>query len=826
MPELLSSRRQALAVIAAAVTLSSQTADALAAPPVVALSRQKYDRDTPFNDGWLFHRGVGRAFEAPGFDDRNWRVVNLPHDWSVEDIPGTGSPFDNAAIGGGSTGFTQGGEGWYRKHFRLEGVAPDARVEISFDGIHEISDVWLNGIPIGGSVQGYSPFWLDLSSALDRTGDNVLAVRVRNEGQNSRWYAGSGIYREVRLDVLPSGTRIARWGVAGWTRRIARGAAVVEVTSRVHEPAATLSLITRLRDASGRVVAEATAPAVAEVRQTLTVRGARLWSPADPYLHTLETELRNGDTVVDCSVQPFGLRIVTFDPQHGMAINGVVTKLRGGCVHHDTGLLGACAFREADERRVRLLQARGFNAIRSAHNIASRSLRETCDRLGMLMIDEAFDMWHFPKNPQDFSTRFARHWESVLEALVLPARNSPSIIMWSIGNEVPRRTTAEGVEWQWRLANTVRRLDPSRPVTAAIHGTLGPVVIPARGTVPEGKAGRQHNASVVFLDIPGFNYRLDEIIPEHAQHPERVVYASETYAKNVFDYRRLMDSAPYFLGEFIWTAMDYIGEAAIGRSTPIKPGTSPFALATWPYTGANCGDLDLTGAPKPPSLARDVAWGLSPIEVLVHRPMPAGTVEYVTNWGWPDELPAWTWPGQEGKPLSVRIFTSGDRVDVLLNNAKIATKTVTQDDRMSVSLDVPYAPGELEVVAYRAGKVLGRKRHRTAGTATGLRLTAEHPTLAARTDGLAYVRIQLCDAGGLVLPDDQREIRITHEGPASIAAFGSGNPEWTGSLQGPSTRLFGGSALAILRSTGLPGPIKLTAQGDGVQDGSVTLFAT
>lgn len=817
-------RRGALGIVAATAMLPLLPARGVAAPGVPD-STSKTSRDIDFNEGWLFQRGQGSGLEVSGLDDKGWRAVDLPHDWSIEDIPGKGTPFDKDAIGEGSTGYTVGGEGWYRKHFRLDKVAADARVEIAFDGIYELSDVWLNGVRIGGSVSGYSPFALDLTPHLDRDGDNVLAVRVRNEGKNSRWYAGSGIYREVRLDIIPAGTSIPRWGVGAWTRRITDGAAEVEVTSKVSNPAAATELVTRLRDAAGRVVGEAKSASATDVRQLLSVRGARLWSPADPYLHILETELRRGGKVLDRIVQPFGLRIVAFDPQRGMTINGETIKIRGGCVHHDNGLLGARAFREADERRVRLLQARGYNAIRSAHNIASRSLREACDRLGMLLIDEAFDMWHFGKNPDDFSTRFKDHWSEVLQAMVLPARNSPSVMMWSIGNEIPRRTTPEGIEWSWKLANAVRRLDPTRPVTAAIHGTLGPTLIPSEASARPGRAGKVDNASIVFLDVPGYNYRLEEIEFEHQAHPERVVYASETFARDVVDYHRLMKANPCFIGEFLWMAMDYIGEAALGRSEPIKPGTSPYARATWPYTNGNCGDLDLTGAQKPPSLARDVVWGLSLLEVLVRRPIPEGMVEHVTNWGWPDELPSWTWPGQEGKPLSVRAFTVGDRIDVLLNGTKVAGKAISVADKMRALVEVPYTPGELEVVAYSGDQVIARRPLRTTGSAARLGLVPERSEIKASRQGLAFVRLSVMDASGKVLPDDGRAVRLAVRGPAELVAFGSGNPRWTGSLQASATRTFRGEALAILRSTGKQGTVHITAETDGLPSASTTVRA-
>ncbi|MEO6092856.1 MAG: glycoside hydrolase family 2 TIM barrel-domain containing protein, partial [Novosphingobium sp.] len=577
-------RRQALALAGGTALLPLVGAGASAAP--LRRGNEAPGRDIPFDNDWRFFRGAGQGFEAGGLDDAGWRRLDLPHDWSVEDIPGGAAPdqigpFDKHAIGKTATGFTVGGEGWYRKHFRVDAYPADSRIEVLFDGAYLDSQVFLNGRPLGENIHGYIPFAFDLTPHLNRAGDNVLAVRIRNEGRNSRWYPGSGLYRQVTLDVLPAGARIARWGVGAWTRRLEGGRAEIDVTTSLEAPQEGLQLVTRLRDAAGRIAAEATSAGGGEVRQTLSVAGPRLWSPDAPNLYALESELRRGATVVDRLSQPFGVRIVTLDPQRGMSINGTPTKLQGGCIHHDNGLLGACAFADADDRRVRLLKARGFNAIRSSHNPASHTLRDACDRLGMLLIGEAFDAWHEAKLPLDFSTRFADHWQEVIRAMVLPARNSPSVIMWSIGNEIPSRTSDEGLKWSWTLANAIKRLDPTRPVTAGLNGVLGQEVRPAPETSRQARAGLVDNASTVFLDVPGYNYRIEDIEREQADHPERVVYGSETFAREVFEYTALTQRAPYFLGEFVWTAMDYIGEAGLGATAFLKDGGIPLYFAGW-----------------------------------------------------------------------------------------------------------------------------------------------------------------------------------------------------------------------------------------------------
>lgn len=822
---MMTDRREALAIAAAATVPLALGTTALAASsaPSTASVPLPTGRDQPFDDGWRFWRGAGEGLEASGFDDSQWRSIDLPHDWSVEDLPGgTTGPFNKASRGRTATGYTEGGEGWYRKHFRIDNLPADARVEVLFDGIYGTSDIWLNGKPLGGNVHGYRAFALDLTPLLN-AGDNVLAVRVRNLGRNSRWYSGSGIYRQVTLDITPATTRLTRWGAAAWTRKIDNGRAEIDVTTGIDNADPALRLITRLRDAKGVVVAEASSPASAAVQQSLLVKAPHLWSPASPYLHMLESELRRGDVVVDRVVQPFGIRIITMDARIGMAINGSTLKLRGGCIHHDNGLLGACAFADADERRIRLMKARGFNAIRSSHNPASRSLRHACDRLGMLLIEEAFDMWHSAKEPDDFSNHFKDHWQEVIASMVLSGRNSPSVIMWSIGNEIPYRATDEGVEWEWKLANEVRRLDPTRPVTAGLNGTLGAPMIADAATARAGQAGKADNASTIFLDVPGYNYRLNNIEAEHANHPERVVYASETFATEAYDYQALAARAPYFLGEFVWTAMDYIGEAGLGATANIRKGGAPFYIAAYPWVNAWCGDIDLIGRQKASSLNRDVVWGISPLEMTVHRPIPDDKQEFVAMWGWPDELQSWTWPGAEGKPLSVRITTSAQRVELLLNGQKIGEKLLTAADRQTARFDIAYQPGTLETVAYADGKIIARRRLDTAGPATRLRIAAEPASGHNSRQSLRYLPIEVLDARGRVLPDDMRKIALTIHGPADLIGFGSANPMAVGSLQQPEAQSFRGRALAILRSRGVPGTIRVEARSEGLTSASTII---
>lgn len=825
-------RREALLLTAAsaAALLLAPPTSATASMPETGL---KPGRFQPFDLGWRFHRGEGQGFESPEFDDSPWRTVDLPHDWSIEDLPQPSveaqaqivGPFDRKAEGGTATGFSVGGEGWYRKRFRLH-VPANGRAEILFEGIYINSDVWLNGHHLGTHPSGYTPFVYDLTPYLAPGGDNILTVRVRNLGKNSRWYSGSGIYRHVWLDVLPERARIARWGVGIVTRRIVDAAAGIEISTRLDDVGDGLILVSCVKDEAGRVVKESSQPAAPEVQQQMTLASAHLWSPEKPALYTLETQLRRGAVVLDRTSTSFGIRIVSFDADQGMRINGVPTKLRGGCIHHDNGLMGAAAFDEAEERKVRLLKARGFNAVRPSHNPFSPAFLRACDRHGMLVMAETFDVWREPKLPQDYSVEFGEHWRDDLATMVLSARNHPSIVLWSIGNEIPGRNSASGVETQWRLANEVHRLDPTRPVTAAVNSFAGRPVIPSEKTARPGMGGVADRTSVVFLDVVGYNYKLTDYEADHQLFPGRVFFGSESFAKDTAAIWELTEKSPWLIGDFVWTAMDYLGEAGIGGSVvvPASDADSPLAMmSAWPWVNSFCGDLDLIGQQKAPSLARDVVWGLSPLEMVVQRPVPDGKVESVRSWGWHDEQPSWTWPGTEGKTLTVRVYTAGDRIELHLNGRTLQSKAVTAADLKCIEFTTTYEPGVLEAVAFRNGTQIARKRLSTVGTPASIRLTPERSSSGAGRGDVAYVAVEIVDAEGRIVPHAARNVQLAISGAAELIGFGSANPFAVGGFQSSTAQTWNGRALAIVRGRGPAGRAKLEARGEGLSNASVML---
>ena len=437
-----------------------------------------------FDAEWRFLRGDAPAAEAPEFDDTAWRVLDVPHDWSIEDAPPPAAPgfaavgpFSPASAGGPSTGHTLGGTGWYRKHFKLDPASEGKLTSVMFDGIYMDSDVWLNGRHLGNHPYGYTAFAYDLTPHLKPPpNDNVLSVRVRNVGKNSRWYSGSGIYRHVTLTTTDP-LHIAQWGVAVTTPRVSKSSATVKVVTTVENSRADeaeVRLLVKLTGADGQTLhstettARITAKGRVEIPLSLEVGTPDLWSPESPKICHAEVRVMAGDAIIDQTTTAFGIREIRFSVENGFSLNGEPIKLRGACLHHDNGPLGAVAIDRAEERRVELMKAQGYNAIRTSHNPPSGVFLDACDRLGMLVMDEAFDCWEKGKNPDDYGKYFTDWWQRDLAAMILRDRNHPSVILWSIGNEIPQRADERGYVIAKNLADEVRRLDPTRPVTEGV----------------------------------------------------------------------------------------------------------------------------------------------------------------------------------------------------------------------------------------------------------------------------------------------------------------------------------------------------------------------
>jgi beta-galactosidase len=813
------------------------------------------------DSGWKFFVGDPSGAEAPSYADSSWRSVNLPHDWSIEGRPEK----DNPSGQGG--GFFPAGTGWYRKTFRALGDWKGKHVSVEFDGVYRDATVYLNGHKLGHHPYGYTAFTFDLTPDLNFAAANVLAVRVDNSAQpNSRWYSGSGIYRHVRV-IVTNPTHVAQWGAFITTSEVSSTVAKISLRTRVANESAEqekVSIETTLLDKAGKTAGTAQSSLAiapgneAEAAQEITVTNPALWSPDSPVLYRAVSQVRMDGKVVDQVETPFGIRSLAWSAEKGLLLNGKPVKLTGGSVHHDNGPLGAAAFDRAEERKVELLKASGHNAVRTAHNPPSSSFLDACDRLGLLVLDEPFDMWKAHKSKFDYGSDFEEWWKRDVSSMVLRDRNHPSVVIWGIGNEIPELEVERGRVMGKQLADQVRSLDSTRPLTLAFPGST---------TAP--------NAQAVFslLDITGYNYN---IIPtyasDHQQLPSRIMLTTESYPAKAFPLWQISHDNPFVLGDLSWTAMDYLGESGIGAwsfgtpeqakmaeqimggmvnpafidnlfmgmangvdvSAEMAKNSSDSTMKSvmqvlfhgFPWHAAACGDLDLTGYRKPQSYYRDILWnGGDRVYATVRLPEPEGKKIIAVGWSTYPTIPTWSWRGQEGKELQVESYSGAEKVQLFLNGKLIGEKPTGRDQEFKAVFSVPYTPGMLKVVGIRGNRAVAESVLATAGNPVSLRLTADRKVVQADGQGLSFVAVEAMDAEGRLQPHANQEIQFSISGPGVIAAVGNGDGQDPAPYQGDRSKLFQGRALVVVRTSRHPGPIKLTASTSGLIDGAVTIEA-
>lgn len=769
-----------------------------------------FPQTIPFNSNWRFFRGAADGAHEVDFPDTAWKMLDVPHDWSIEDIPGTKSPFFNGAIGQVSTGFTQGGTGWYRKFFSVAPADTSKKLYLHFDGVYMNADFWLNGKKLGKHPYGYTSFYFDISGKVKAGNDNIIAVRVRNEGENSRWYSGSGIYRDVWLRMAPA-VHIQPWGVYVTTPEVSAKSATIKVVTtllRHGKNTGSTRLKTQLLDGAGKQVALVETTLAGEMEQkienTLQVKDPILWDIENPALYQVVSSIYEGQQLLEETRTNFGIRSIAFSADKGFQLNGTTIKLKGGCVHHDNGPLGAKSFPRAEERKVALLKASGYNAIRTAHNPPSPAFLDACDRLGMLVIDEAFDTWNEGKNPADYNVHFSEWWQRDLESMLLRDRNHPSIIMWSTGNEIPRRERPEVAQLSRKLAEFVSALDPSRPVTNGVNG-VAPDKDSLFGT----------------LDVAGYNYAFDKYEQDHLRVPNRVMYASESFPIDAYDYWKQVEKHPYVIGDFVWTAFDYIGEASIGWLG------FPQSQRFFPWNLAFCGDIDICGWKRSQSYYRDALWKKDQLSLFVQSPK----LSFDTNknkldwsrWEWEDVKAHWNWKGYEGKPLAVKVYTSCETVELFLNGKSLGKKNLAEQDKHRLVWQVPYIAGVLRAVGYSGGKQVNVQVVETAGVAQKLKLTADRTALSATGTDLSYLTAEILDARGNRLPEEERLVTFEIKGNGKIIGVGNANPVSLESYTRPERKTWQGRCLAILSTMGKKGTIEVVARAKGLPEERIVL---
>jgi len=774
-------------------------------------------RNRLFDTGWRFYKGEVNGAEVQTFDDSGWRKINLPHDWSIEDLPDQKEgervgPFDKNSIGLFYTSYTIGGTGWYRKTFTLDAAESDKEISVYFDGIYMESDVWLNGHHLGSHKHGYTSFCYNLNQFLNKPGEqNTIAVLVKNIGENSRWYSGSGIYRHVWLRVTDN-VNIPVWGVYVTTPEVSDERATVAATVSVQnnsEEHVAFIIKNTLISPDGKEVASVQAQAEAGTRQsvkenqTLEVNAPELWSCESPKLYHLKTEIIAEGKVLDSEETTIGIRSILFTPEKGFLLNGKRVILRGACIHHDNGPLGSIALDRADQRRIELLKANGFNAIRTSHNPPSQGFLDACDRAGMLVMDEAFDMWLTPKRKDDYHLFFPEHHKSDLQAMILRDRNHPCIILWSIGNEIRERADTSGLRITKELKGIIKDLDTTRPVTEAI----------CEFWETKGRPWSDSAPAFALLDLCSYNYVWGEYEKDHEKYPERVIAGTESFALDIYDNWKMATEKPYVTGDFVWTGMDYLGEAGIGQVM------ADSVTMCWPWMNANCGDLDLIGFKKPQAFYRDVVWDRSKVEMAVEEIPPTGKSWIIRAWGWRREYPSWNWPGNEGKTMKVNVYSKGDEARLELNGRVIGVQKAEPGSKFIFTFNVPYEPGELKTTVLKNGKVEAIKKLITTGKAEKVKISADRPVITGNINDLAYLTVDLVDSNGNRVTDATADVKFSIEGEGIIAGVDNGNPRDPKSFQANHCNTCNGRCLVIIRPTGKPGKVTLTASVENLVSG-------
>jgi beta-galactosidase len=789
-----------------------------------------------FNQNWYFHT------EAPSDSKQVIGPLSLPHDAMLLEKRdrGTGNSYH--------TGYFPGGVYHYTKNFFAPQGYRQKRVSFEFEGVYMNSQVYLNGQLAGGRPYGYSNFYVIADDLLKFGQENELEVVVHNEKEpNSRWYSGSGIYRNVklwlgnRLHIPPQGVKIS-------TQAIREQQALLEVAipvTNLELGRKEFRLVVEFHAqddgeiaAQGETLASAEAGQTITLRQTIPLRKPALWSLDQPNLYTCRTRILIDADVMDEDRQVFGIRLLSLDPLNGLRLNGQTIKLRGGCVHHDNGIVGACALEAAEDRRVRLMKASGFNALRSAHNPMSKAMLEACDRQGILVMDEFSDVWFRHKTEHDYAAYFRDWWKRDIQAMVDKDYNHPCVVLYSIGNEINETATAEGVLYSQKLADKLRSLDDTRYVINSINGWYSYfTALGMWGTRKHGQHGLQHKKAATkvkpsgvpstsmmnlfnhfmdllvnlpgvdrctreayaTVDVAGYNYMAGRYKKDGRRYPQRVICGSETYPPEIARNWRLVKALPYVIGDFSWTAWDYLGEAGL---CTWQYGQNQDLFKPYPCILADSPMIDIIGHRQTQSYIHEIVWGLRKEPYIAVQPLNhPGQKLSKSLWRGTHAIASWTWHGFEGRKALVEVYADADMVELFLNGRSLGSKPAGQRHNFKAVFKPRYQPGQLTAVAYRRdGQEIARTSLTTASHELQLHVHPEVSRLKADGADLAYINITLADENGIVNPLAERLVTVQVEGAGSLLGFGSADPFTEESFCDQVHTTYQGRALAVVRA--------------------------
>jgi beta-galactosidase len=788
------------------------------------------ERRTSFDDGWSFAKGEIVGAQSPQFAGGTWTPVVVPHDWSIS------GPFSETEPCGSEGAYLPTGIGWYRKSFQLPRSDAGRRILLQFDGVYQCSDVWINGQHLGTRPYGFTTFYYDLTPHLHFGSEpNLVAVRVDNSHQpNLRWYSGSGINRHTWL-INTGAVYIDQWGTGITTPQITAQTATVEVSTRIRNQlaqSASCTLRTEVLDQSGAVVqstdTDAEIPAGVDhlFVQRITVLQPKLWSHTTPYLYSVRQVLRHDNADADAASTPFGIRSIQFDADKGFLLNGERVKLNGVCLHDDGGSVGTAVPQRIWERRFALLKEMGCNAIRASHNPHTPEFFDLCDSMGFLVMAEAFDEWREPKSqtPEFGYHRYFDEWAARdLADMIARDRNHPSIVIWSAGNEVPDQDVPRGVETLRALNKILHDNDPTRLVTVACdqivaepHGAL-PEFLAELDVVGYNYVGRWRDRREKFYSIDRHDFpqrrfigtengAMPSFIPGRSNSPSEFRSPSNQRIE-VEQLQRFTQVYDYVCGDFMWTGVDYLGEAR------------------WPAKASRSGVIDTCGFAKDGFYFYQSLWTKSPVLHL---------------------SPHWNWAESEGQIIPVICFTNCDTVELFLNGKSLGvegymfpemgmegrysnfparTRVMQTTGDLHLTWFVPYQPGTLRAVGTKDGQVIMTVEQSTTGSPAAIRLTADRDHIRTRWDDLSLVTVEIVDSQGRVVPTADNEIVFSLTGPGRILGLDNGQADSHESYQSDRRKAFAGRALALVQSNGRPGEMRLTASSPSLTGASVTITA-
>lgn len=787
------------------------------------------------NIGWYFWKDGNEEGKT---------LLNLPHDAMLTEER------EPNLLNGNATAFYPGGKYIYTKKLYGKEAFRNQKILLEFEGVYMNSAVYLNGEHVGGWIYGYTNFYVDLTDRFKIGEENELKVVADNsQTPNSRWYSGSGIYRSVNLwtgnrnYIAPEGIKV---------KTISIDPAVIEVIVEA-EQADGMQTDIEVYQVGKRIASGVGKKAL------ITIPDAKLWSAEEPNLYTITAILKKNDVIVDMADTKFGVRTIAWDAKNGLMINGKTVKLRGGCIHHDHGMLGACSYDKAEYRRVKKLKELGYNAIRYSHNPAGKNFLEACDELGMYVMDETFDQWRLPQSANDYAQYFDSEWRKDVTALVSKDYNHPSVIMYCVGNEITDTGLAFGAAISKEINELFHRLDKTRPTTIAINSMLS--VLAARQAErkaleseekqdvelsEEKNLGSEQVNDIITLlpkimasitpeslealigecisyaDIVGYNYGQNLYEGTHALAPERVILSTETFPSRMDSNWTYVTDNDYVIGDFMWTAWDYLGEVGVGQ--PVYGTTEAPFSKQYPCLTAACGSVDLTGFPESQAYYSAVLWGAYKKPYIGVRPLNHSGEDYTLGrWRLTDSLNCWTWEGQEGKTAEIEVYSIGDSVELIQDGASLGKEKLISG---RCYFETIYRAGKLEAVSFdETGHEIARSELETAGEETVLNILPEEAEIKADGEDLLYVAVHITDKNGILKMMEDKKVTISVEGAGTLLAVGSGNPENTEKFSDRSHTSWHGRVLAVVKSNQEKGVIRITAISEGMEAVSVLVEA-